>query len=141
MNEKLAKYIKAGNYADYVSERYLEVADYEELVFTNEDFSNVDWRKFPSSMNVFINCKLDGLILSSGQPIRIEGCSAKGLDISGVTAIIHASESDFTGMKYNSETMLADSTDPSNIPSTFDKCIFDKETQEYFTMQGVVFKN
>lgn len=141
MNEKLAKYIKQGNYSDYTKERYLVVADYEELVFTNEDFHDVDWRMFPSSMNVFKKCNLDGLILSPGQPIRIEKSSAKGMDISGITAIIHAVESDFTGLKYNAETILADSKDLSNIPSTFEKCMFDIETKKHFEQQGVLFKD
>jgi len=92
-------------------------------------------------MNVFQNCNLDGLILSPGQPIKIENCSAKSMDIRGITAIIHAIGSDFTGLKYDSETILTDSEDPSNIPSTFEKCKFDIETIKHFKKQGVLFKD
>lgn len=141
MNEKLANYIRQGDHSGYLKERYPAIADYEELVFINEDFHDVDWRKFPSSMNVFKSCNLDDLILPPGQPIKIENCSARGMDISGITAIIHAIESDFSGLKYNEGTVLADSKDASNIPSTFEKCIFDEETKAHFAEQGVVFKD
>ena len=141
MNEKLAEYIRQGDYPGYLNERFPEVADYEELIFENEDFHDIDWSKFPSSMNVFRNCNLDGLVLSPGQPIKIENSSARGMDIRVITAIIHAIESDFTGLKYDAETILADSKDPSNIPSTFEKCLFDTETKNHFQNQGAIFKD
>jgi hypothetical protein len=141
MNEKIANYIRQGDYDNYTKERYPEVSDYEELVFSNEDFHEVDWRKFPSSMNTFKHCNLDGLILPPGQPIKIEDCSAKNMDISGITAIIHAVESDFTYLKYDDETVLADNKAPSDIPSTFEKCIFDQKAKSYFEKQGVIFKD
>lgn len=141
MNEKIAQHIKNGDYPSYVSDRYPKVADYEELIFNNEDFHDVDWREFPSSMSVFLNCNLDNLILPPGQPIRIENCSAKNMNICGITAIIHAIESDFTGLKYDSETVLADSKDSSDIPSTFEKCSFDQDARDTFLQQGVIFKD
>lgn len=141
MNEKIAQYIRQGNYKKYLDERFPEIDDYEELIFSNEDFHGVDWSNFPSSMNVFKNCNLDDLTLSSGQPIRIEGSSAKNMNICGITAIIHALESDFTDLKYDDETVLADNKNPSDIPSTFEKCIFDPKAKSYFEKQGVIFKD
>ena len=141
MNENIAQSIREGDYPSYIKERFPEVADYEELVFTNQDFHDVDWRKFPSSMNSFINCNLDGLILSPGQPIKIESCSAINIDIRGITAIIHAAGSDFSGLQYDKNTVLANSKDPSDIPSSFCKCKFDFDTMEYFQNQGVIFKD
>lgn len=141
IEKKLADHIRHNDYAGYQSSRFPEIADYEELIFKNENFKDVDWRKFPSSMNVFLNCNLDGLILSPGQPIRIENSSARGMDISGINAIIHAKNSDFTVLKYDNNTVLANSGDPSNIPSTFEQCLFDDEVKNHFQKQGVVFKD
>jgi hypothetical protein len=140
MNEKIAQYIKNRDYPSYIKARYAKVADYEELIFENEDFHDVDWRGFSSSMSVFLNCNLDSVVLPPGQPIRIENCSAKNMNIRGITAIIHAKESDFSGLAYDNETVLANSKEPSDIPSTFENCIFDQETKEIFLKQGVVFK-
>lgn len=141
IEKKLAEYIRHNDYAGYQSSRFPEIADYEELIFKNENFADVDWSNFPSSMNVFDNCNLDGLILSPGQPIRIENSSAREMNINGITAIIHAKNSDFTGLKYDNNTVLANSSDPSNIPSTFEHCVFDDEAKNYFQKQGVVFKD
>ncbi len=139
MNEKISIAIKNNDRERYLKFRYPEIADYEELIFVGENFSGVDWRKFPSSMNVFIDCVLDDVVLPPGQPIRIENCSARNLNICDITAIINAKNTDFTGLRYDDNTVLANCNDKSDVPSTFDKCMFDIEAREHFAKQGVVF--
>lgn len=141
IEKKLANHIRNNDRQSYLEERFPAIADYEELVFEKEDFSNTDWRNFPSSMNTFRNCVLDGVILSPGQPIRIENCSAKGLDIRGAGAIIHAVNSDFTGMLFDEETILANKYEPSDIPSSFESCVLDENARNFFSNQGAVINS
>ena len=136
LEKKLAESIRQGNYDEYLAARYPAIPDYEELVFTGEDFSDTDFSRFPLSMNVFRGCVLDRAQLSPGQPIYIEGCSAVGLNVKGISAVIFAKNSDFTGLVYDVDTVLARAENGEAGRSRFEGCALDEKTARHFAGQG-----
>ena len=107
------------------------------LFFTNEDFSGVNFEQFSMGFAEFYNCNLDGAKDLHGQPVKIEGGSAKNLDLRGVGLILHALECDFSGLKYDENTQLSYGEGGQDAHSVFSNCTVDSETAEHFKAQGV----
>lgn len=140
IEKELAKYIRQGNVNGYASARYPTFPDGDELIFVNEDFSNVDFLPFSIGFMVFKNCDLTGAQLR-GQPVTIVDSHATHLDMRGLGAIIEAKNSDFRGMKFDDNTVLAKKENGSAGCSEFINCLFDPQTEAHFAKQGVRFKN
>lgn len=102
-------------------------------MFHDEDFSDVDFAKFNMGFMVFINCNLDRAKHLSGQPITLEECSAKGIDLRDTSTIINAKQSDLTGMLYDDQTVLANDT----ISSTLTDCQLDEQATSFLRERGV----
>ena len=120
---EMATAIRNNDYAGYQQARYPAVTDGDEVVFHDEDFSDADFAGFNMGFMVFINCNLDGAKHLSGQPIVLEKCSAKGIDLRDTSTIINAKQSDLTGMLYDDQTVLANDT----IGSTLTDCQLDEQ--------------
>ena len=130
---EMATAIRNNDYAGYQRARYPAVTDGDEVVFHDEDFSGVDFAKFNMGFMVFINCNLDRAKHLSGQPIVLEKCSARGIDLRDTSTIINAKQSDLTGMLYDDQTVLANDT----ISSTLTDCRLDKQTTSFLRERGV----
>lgn len=130
---EMATAIRNNDYAGYQRARYPAVTDGDEVVFHDEDFSDVDFAKFNMGFMIFINCNLDGAKHLSGQPIALEKCSAKGIDLRDTSTIINAKQSDLTGMLYDDQTVLANDT----ISSTLTDCQLDEQTASFLRERGV----
>ena len=93
----------------------------------------MDFAKFNMGFMVFINCNLDRAKHLSGQPITLEKCSAKGIDLRDTSTIINAKQSDLTGMLYDDQTVLANDT----ISSTLTDCQLDEQATSFLRERGV----
>jgi len=138
IEQRLAGYVRQGDYDGYVAARYPEIGDGEDLTFEGEDFSGVDLRQFPLDFTTFDHCVLDGAKLT-GLPIAIRDSSAKGLNLIDASAIIDAYNSDFRGFQYDERTLLARPENGDRGCSHFYGCQFDPETRKHFAEQGVIF--
>ena len=130
---EIAAAIRNNDYAGYQRARYPAVTDGDEVVFHDEDFSDVDFVKFNMGFMIFINCNLDGAKHLSGQPIVLEKCSARGVDLRDTSTIINAKQSDLTGMLYDDQTVLANDT----IGSTLTDCQLDEQVASLLRERGV----
>ncbi len=130
---EIATAIRNNDYAGYQQARYPAVTDGDEVVFHDEDFSDVDFAGFNMGFMVFINCNLDGAKHLPGQPITLEKCSAKGIDLRDTSTIINAKQSDLTGMLYDDQTVLANDT----IGSTLTDCQLDEQATPFLRERGV----
>lgn len=130
---EMATAIRNNDYAGYQQARYPAVTDGDEVVFHDEDFSDVDFAGFNMGFMVFINCNLDRAKHLSGQPIVLEKCSAKGIDLRDTSTIINAKQSDLTGMLYDDQTVLANDT----IGSTLTDCQLDEQVASLLRERGV----
>lgn len=130
---EIAAAIRSNDYAGYQRARYPAVTDGDEVVFHDEDFSDVDFAKFNMGFMIFINCNLDGAKHLSGQPIVLEKCSARGIDLRDTSTIINAKQSDLTGMLYDDQTVLANDT----ISSTLTDCQLDEQATSFLRERGV----
>ena len=130
---EMATAIRNNDYAGYQRARYPAVTDGDEVVFHDEDFSDVDFAGFNMGFMVFINCNLDGAKYLSGQPITLEKCSARGIDLRDTSTIINAKQSDLTGMLYDDQTVLANDT----ISSTLTDCQLDEQATSFLRERGV----
>lgn len=131
---EIAAAIRNNDYVGYQRVRYPAVTDGDEVVFHDEDFSDVDFAKFNMGFfMVFINCNLDGAKHLSGQPIVLEKCSARGIDLRDTSTIINAKQSDLTGMLYDDQTVLANDT----ISSTLTDCQLDEQATSFLRERGV----
>ncbi len=133
---KIAQAIRNNNFPEYQAARYPTIQDGEEVLFHNEDFSGVDFDAFSMGFFKFENCNLDNTISICGQPIYFTNCSLRGADLRGARAIIYAENCDFTGLKYDDETLFA--YDDLTV-SEFTNCLFDTKAREYLETQGVRF--
>ena len=115
------------------------IPDGEDIIFENEDFSGVNFDGFLNGFVTFDKCNLDGAINIHSQPIYITDCSAKGIDLRGCGTVIEAAGSDFSGMVYDSDTVLAIKI--NNSPSIFTNCTVDVDMKNHFLKQGVIFNN
>lgn len=134
----VANAIRSGDFKAYQDARYPAIEDGDPLVFTGENFSNVDFDQYSMGFGEFHDCTLDGARRLYGQPITIKGGSAKEIDMRDIHTVIHASDCDFTGMLYNDETQLA-GKEPGDVRSSFTNCMVDADTRRHFTEQGVIF--
>ena len=130
---EMATAIRNNDYAGYQRARYPAVTDGDEVVFHDEDFSDVDFAGLNMGFMVFINCNLDRAKHLSGQPIALEKCSARGIDLRDTSTIINAKQSDLTGMLYDDQTVLASDT----ISSTLTDCQLDEQTTSFLRERGV----
>ena len=130
---EMATAIRNNDYVGYQRARYPVVTDGDEVVFYNEDFSDVDFAGFNMGFMVFINCNLDRAKHLSGQPITLEKCSARGIDLRDTSTIINAKQSDLTGMLYDDQTVLANDT----ISSTLTDCQLDEQATSFLRERGV----
>ncbi len=130
---EMATAIRNNDYVGYQRARYPAVTDGDEVVFHDEDFSGVDFAGFNMGFMVFINCSLDGAKHLSGQPITLEKCSARGIDLRDTSTIINAKQSDLTGMLYDDQTVLANDT----ISSTLTDCQLDEQATSFLRERGV----
>ena len=130
---EMATAIRNNDYVGYQRARYPAVTDGDEVVFHDEDFSDVDFAGFNMGFMVFINCNLDRAKHLSGQPITLEKCSAKGIDLRDTSTIINAKQSDLTGMLYDDQTILANDT----ISSTLTDCQLDEQVASFLRERGV----
>ena len=117
---EMAAAIRNNDYVGYQQARYPAIMDGDEVVFHDEDFSDVDFAKFNMGFMVFINCNL-------------ERCSAKGIDLRDTNTIINAKQSDLTGMLYDDQTVLANDT----ISSTLTDCQLDEQATSFLREHGV----
>ena len=125
---EMATAIRNNDYAGYQQARYPAVTDGDEVVFHDEDFA-----KFNMGFMVFVRCNLDRAKHLSGQPITLERCSAKGIDLRDTSTIINAKQSDLTGMLYDDQTVLANDT----ISSTLTDCQLDEQATSFLRERGV----
>jgi hypothetical protein len=109
-------------------------------VIAREDFSGVNFEAFSLGYAIFKECKLDGASGLHGFPLAIEACSAAGLDLRGVHSVIEARDCDFTGLRYDDATALANPENGEAGLSVFTNCKFDASAKEHFESQGVVFR-
>lgn len=130
---EMAAAIRNNDYVGYQQARYPAVTDGDEVIFHDEDFSDVDFAKFNMGFMVFVRCDLDRAKHLSGQPITLERCNAKGIDLRDTSTIINAKQSDLTGMLYDDQTVLANDT----ISSTLTDCQLDKQTTSFLRERGV----
>ena len=130
---EIAAAIRNNDYAGYQRARYPAVTDGDEVVFHDEDFSDVDFAKFNMGFMVFVRCNLDRTKHLSGQPITLERCSAKEIDLRDTSTIINAKQSDLTGMLYDDQTVLANDT----ISSTLTDCQLDEQATSFLRERGV----
>lgn len=110
IEKTLAQNIRENSLPDYQANRYDHIRDGEILTFNNEDFSGVDFGNFNMGFWNFINCDLSKTSAFSGQPIEFNNCDLTNADFSDVSTVIHANDSDFSGVKFNSRTRIYDST-------------------------------
>jgi hypothetical protein len=139
IEQQLANDIRSNNLVGYQKHRYPSISDGEPLVFTDEDFTDVDFGQFVVGFFEFHNCTLDRARHLYGQPITFVGCSCKGLDMRWVSAVIEAKDSDFTGLLYDRETVLG-SHEEGAVSSVFEDCQLDEPAKAYFMAQGVIFR-
>ncbi len=130
---EMATAIRNNDHVGYQRARYPAVTDGDEVVFHDEDFSDVDFAGFNMGFMVFINCNLDRAKHLSGQPIALEKCSARGIDLCDTSTIINAKQSDLTGMLYDDQTVLANDT----ISSTLTDCQLDEQATSFLRERGV----
>lgn len=71
-----------------------------------------------------------------GQPIYFVNSSLRNVDFRGAKVIIYAKNCDFTGIKYDNDTLFAYD---SFTVSEFTNCLFDAKTKERLATQGVRF--
>ncbi len=130
---EMATAIRNNDYVGYQRARYPAVTDGDEVVFHDEDFSDVDFAGFNMGFMVFINCDLDRAKHLSGQPITLEKCSARGIDLRDTSTIINAKQSDLTGVLYDDQTVLANDT----ISSTLTDCQLDEQATSFLRERDV----
>ena len=133
----IANAIKNNDYPAYQQERYPAIPDGEPVVFSEEDFSGTNFGAFALGFFEFHDCTLDEVRGFYGQPITIEGGTARGIDLQGARLILRAVGCDFTGMKYDGDTLLAYGEKGADAASEFIDCTLDKPAKEYFVGQGV----
>lgn len=134
----IAEAIRHNNFAEYQAAHYPTIQEGEEVQFTGENFSGVDFSQFTMGFFSFTDCNLDGARHIYGQPLVFTNSSVRHVDFSGARAIIYATNCDFTGMIYNTETRFA--YDESSV-SEFTDCIFDDAAREFLLKQGVMFRD
>ena len=130
---EIAAAIRNNDYVGYQQARYPAIMDGDEVVFHDEDFSDVDFAKFNMGFMVFIRCNLDRAKHLSGQPITLERCSAREIDLRDTSTIINAKQSDLTDMLYDDQTVLANDT----ISSTLTDCQLDEQATSFLRERGV----
>lgn len=135
MNEKIADRIKEDDFSGYQKERYPEIQDGEELIFENEDFSNVNFDNFSMGFTTFRYCNLDGANHLYGQPITLNNCSARGIDFRGISAVFIANDTDFSGMLFDENTNIS-KDDGNGIYSIFIHCKLDLSAKKFFEQHG-----
>lgn len=137
----LADTIRRNDKDQYVKLRYPTIQEGDDVVFEDEDFSNVDFGQFVLGLFVFKHCNLNNSKNIHSQLVIIERCTARNVNINGVNAVIDATDSDFTGMIYDDDTNLANPKENGvGGCSTFTNCIFDEAARNHFTEQGVIFQ-
>ena len=139
IEQRIAEAIRQNNMSAYQDTRYPEIQEGEAVVFIDENFEEVDFSKFILGFFKFRNCNLDKSRGLNSQPIIIENCSAKNLDLIGCYAVIEAFNSDFRDMKYDSVTTLGTLKKDGTCSSRFVDCKLDEKTIEHFSAQGVEF--
>jgi hypothetical protein len=137
-NNDIAEAIRGGSFAQYQEARYPRVQEGSEVIFTEEDFTNVDFSIISVGFFVFDNCKLSGAHSFRGLPITIKYCDARKIDLRGVYTVIYANDSDFRGLQFSKGTVLGVPEDGSF--SIFTNCKVDDQVRQFFEKQGVVFK-
>ncbi len=65
-------------------------------------------------------------------------CNAQGIDLRDAFVVFEAQNSDFRGMIYNENTILAEQS--PNVPSEFIDCKVDNTTKIHFDAQDVIFR-
>lgn len=141
--KEVAKSIREENFKEYQQVRYnkLGVEDGEPITFHGEDFSGVNFGQFSAGFFEFYDCNLDNVSELYGQPITIEGGTARQIDMRGIRAIVLASGVDFSGMMYDDETELAYGDDGKDARSEFIGCQLDPGTVDFLKSQGAVVKD
>ncbi len=139
IRDEMIKAIKRGKPDDYHTARFPFLLYGRPVVFNGVDFSRSDFYRILADFFEFDNCNLSEVENLQGQPITIKNCSAVGLDIRGLELDINASDSDFTGMIYDKNTVLAGKSRDGEIKSTFKNCVLDPDAIDHFKKQGVVF--
>ncbi len=140
MIHEIADAFRNNSLEDYQEARYPHIGEGEWLTIAWEDLSGVDFSKFSLGFTAFKSCELNGASGLSGQPIAIEECTARGLDLRGANVVIEARDSDFTGMLYDDDTVLAERDSGEAACSIFTSCKLDLDTVEHFKRQGVAFR-
>lgn len=140
MEQEISNAIRNNDIKACQAARYPAIPDGEILSFQDEVFSGVDFGKFSMGFTTFTHCILDNATNLYGQPIRINDCSVKRIDMRSLNTVINAVNSDFIGMKYNEETILTRKENGTAGYSTFDNCKVDEATQRHFSAQGVIFR-
>lgn len=131
----IAEAIRRNNLKEYQQARYPDIQDGDPVRFIEEDLSNTDFRLFPAGFFEFYNCLLDDSYGLHGQPITIIGSSARNINLSKTKTILYAKDCDFTGMKYDDDTLLAYD---SRTVSMLTNCMIDPEARKFLLSQGVL---
>lgn len=140
IKQTLAKNIRENDLPAYQKNRYDVIPDGGELVFEDEDFSHVDFSEFSLGFVIFRRCILRRARSLRGQPITIEDCDARELDLRGVSTVINAVGSDFTEATYDTQTILAIPENGTAGRSSFIGCQLDVEMARYLLDQGVLIR-
>lgn len=136
-SRKIANALRTGDLKSYQRARYPYIQEGEGVIFYNEDFSGVDFSFVSMGFFVFNTCNLTKSHGYNGVGIVINNSNARGVNLRGVHTVIEAHGSDFRGTVYDENTILASQDGAS---STFEGCLFDPKTEDYFRKQGVVFR-
>lgn len=131
IEHNIANALRAADLELYRKARYPFIQEGESVYLSNEDFTGVDLSLISLGFFEFFRCTLDKSVGYSGQPVSIFSCSAQNIDLRDTATMLHAVNSDFTGMRYNGETSLEG--------SIFIDCKLDKATERALSKQGVKF--
>lgn len=140
MLQEIVEAFKNNDLKRYQCARYPQIQDGEWLVIAHEDFTGVDFGVFSLGYTIFKECSLNGARHLHGVPLVIEESTATDFDLRGIHTVIEARDSDFSGLLYNDDTMLAEPTNGQAGHSVFTNCKFDSTTREHFKAQGVIFR-
>ncbi|MDR3125850.1 MAG: hypothetical protein LBU20_02155 [Candidatus Nomurabacteria bacterium] len=134
---KIADAIRRGDFKLYQRVRYSIIQEGEDVIFRDEDFFGVDFGIVISGFFVFKNCNLGQARSFRGSPLTFINCDAKEIDLRGVCTDVKAENSDFRGMKFDSNTVLGSFED--SVFSEFRGCQVDGGAKHFFEKQGVRF--
>lgn len=121
--------LSSGDSEGYINLKYQNFQEGDNVVFEGKDFKNLDLTNFALPFTIFKNCTLENVKVS-GQPIGFKNSRAS-IDLRGLSGVIVAEDTDFTGTQFDKDTSFA--------ASAFSNCKLDKEFEDFILSQGAVF--